>query len=115
MSDTFFDKDDVLTAKIHVHKPFDMFMCDPWVWVQDACNLHDSEEYYLLDRIVCFLDNDILREELPPDLARLTPEAMREEYSKRFPILFGKALQVIGKQMQDDEIRLEIEYPDHEE
>ena len=114
MNNTYFDGEDVLTARIPLHDPFEMFMREQWVWLEDACSQHDAAEYRLLDRIYSFLENDVLREELPEELAGLTTEALREEYSKRFPVMMGKALQVIGKQMEEDQIRLKIEYPKHE-
>lgn len=111
---TFFDKDDVLTARISMLEPFEMFMRDPWDWISDGA-LNNWDEYHLLDSISAFLVGDIIREELPEKLQALSIEELKAEYSKRFPILFGKALQVLGNQMENDEIRLDIEYPLHNE
>ncbi len=107
-------KEDVLTYKVPMNAPFEMVKGGPWDWIQDGCNnAGEAEEYYLLDRIYAYLDHDIERDELPTELAGLTDEALREEYSKRFPVLFGKALQVIGKELETGEIRLVIEYPNY--
>jgi hypothetical protein len=112
MSNVNFDNDDVPTVEAHMDEPFGMFMDEPWVWLQDACNqAGENEEYNLLDRIFACLTGDLGRDELSPELAGLTDDALKAEYSKRFPILFGKALQAIGKQLENGEVRVVVEYP----
>ena len=114
MCKVYFDKDDVLTAIVSMHEPFEMFMSDPWVWISDGCNNGNEKEFHKLDALYSHLCGNSLQEELPEEFQNLTVAELQKEYSRRFPILLGKAIQTIGKQMEEDEIRLQIEYPEIE-
>jgi len=115
MCKVYFDKDDVLTARVSMQEPFEMFMSDPWVWISDGCNDGNTEEYHKLDVLAAFLCGTVLKKELPEEFQNLNAKELQKEYSRRFPILMGKALQTIGKQMEEDQIRLAIDYPEIEE
>ena len=87
---------------ICVYKPFNAFIGDKtWPLIIDHC---DEEEYVQLDHILQILAEDKPKESLPTQLANITDDALKEEYLKRFHVLFGQVLQNIGRAVESGEI-----------
>lgn len=98
---------DPICTSVTVNSPFDMFMDEQWVWISDNS---DAREYEELDDIYTYLSGDRQRDELSDHLRCLSDDELQEEYSKRFPILFGKVLESLGKQLVSGEIIMNIKY-----
>lgn len=102
---------DRIEYSAHFTSPFGVFSEDEWGWISDNS---DSEEYALLDHIFRYLTGEISRETLtgylPEDIAASTDEGLKKLYDKRFPVLFGKALQQIGKQFENGELPMCLDY-----
>lgn len=95
--------------KIDVYNPLAEFAVkeDVWVWIQDYS---DEDEYGDLDAILGFLNDERERSELPDSIRSMTGEELRKEYARRFPIMLGKAFQLIGKDFETQKIEMEIDF-----
>lgn len=95
--------------KIDVYKPLAEFAgCEKaWTWIEDHS---DDKEYEELDDILKFLNGEIKRKELPESVRTMDADELREEYARRFPVMMGKALQSIGKDIETGEIEMEIDF-----
>lgn len=95
--------------KIDVYEPLANFAGkeDSWVWIEDYS---DKDEYAELDDILRFLNGEIQRRDLPETVRSMDAEELRKEYTRRFPVMMGKALQSIGKDIETGEIEMEIDF-----
>lgn len=95
--------------KIDVYEPLAIFASreDSWIWIQDYS---DEKEYEELDDILRFLNGEIERKELPESVRDKDAEELRKEYTIRFPVMMGKALQSIGKGIETGETEIEIDF-----
>ena len=91
--------------KVDVYEPLAIFAGREnfWVWIQDYS---DKDEYGELDDILRFLNGEIKRKELPESIRTMDANDLRKEYARRFPGMMGKALQIIGKDLETGEIEV---------
>lgn len=97
--------------KVDVYEPLAVFAGkeDFWIWIQDYA---EDEEYEELDDILRFLNGEIKRNELPESVRSIDAEGLRREYARRFPVMLGKVLQIIGKELETGELKMEIDFTD---
>lgn len=95
--------------KVDVYEPLAIFAGreNSWFWIQDYS---DKDEYEELDDILRFLNGEIKRKELPESIRTMDANDLRKEYARRFPVMMGKALQVIGKDLEIGEIEIEVNF-----
>lgn len=95
--------------KVDVYEPLAEFAGkeDSWLWIQDYA---EDEEYEELDDILRFLNGEIKRNELPESVRSMDAEELRKEYARRFPVMLGKVLQIIGKELETGELKMEIDF-----
>ena len=95
--------------KINVYEPLAEFVGQEktWSWIEDYS---ENKEYEELDDILKFLNGEIPRRNLPDSLRTMDGSELREEYARRFPLMLGKALQLIGKDFETGNIKLEVEF-----
>lgn len=95
--------------KVDVYEPLAIFAGreNSWVWIQDYS---DKDEYGELDDILRFLNGEIKRKGLPESIRTMDANDLRKEYARRFPVMMGKALQVIGKYLETGEIEIEVNF-----
>lgn len=81
-------------------KPFEYFAQEEntWPWIESYA---DEDEYQELDFICQYLLGDIKKEQLPLTVQSLSSKELSENYKQRFPVMFGKALQKIGKELEN--------------
>lgn len=96
-----------IRVSVSVNSPFEIFSDEQWNWISGNC---DPYEYSELDEIYTYLSGDRQRNELPDHLQALSDDELQQEYNKRFPILFGKTLESLGKQFVNGEIVMNINY-----
>ena len=96
-----------IAMRVGVYEPFACLAEkeETWVWLEDYS---DDEEYAELDSILLYLNGDVGIEELPEKLRTMNNEELRNEYNRRFPTMFGKAIQKIGKELEYGKIQMEI-------
>lgn len=95
--------------KVDVYEPLAEFAGkeDSWLWIQGYA---EDEEYEELDDVLRFLNGEIPRKDLPESLRSMDAEELRKEYARRFPVMLGKALQSIGKELEAGELKMEIDF-----
>lgn len=95
--------------KVDVYEPLAEFAGKEgsWLWIQDYA---EEEEYEELDDILRFLNGEIPRKDLPESLRSMGAEELRKEYARRFPVMLGKVLQSIGKELETGELKMEIDF-----
>lgn len=76
--------------KKEIRKPLDVFGVTLW-------------SYAILDIILSFLAREIRRKDLPEELQNKTDDELQAEYNKRFPVLYGKALQDMSRDIDTDD------------
>lgn len=88
-------------------KPFEYFAQEEntWPWIESYA---DKAEYQELDFICQYLLGDIIKEQLPLTVQSLSSKELSENYKQRFPVMFGKALQKIGKELENGQSTMEL-------
>lgn len=96
-----------IVMEVDVYKPFADLAQEEntWMWLEDYS---EDNEYWELDCILRYLNGDINIDELPDTLHSLNGKELRDEYSRRFPVMFGKALQKIGRDLEAGNVIMKL-------